>query len=150
VLVGAAVFALGCIASPRGDERSSSPTAIVQPSPTAAAAEPTTQLAQPEQGFRYPSFELEGHLRDVFEVSHCEYISGMTCKIRYNGARPLPSKVFFTEFDAAGHPAGPAVRLIYPRLNPGETGSATFRIRMSSATKVLLQAEWRGPWQNPY
>jgi hypothetical protein len=109
-----------------------------------------TRLDREADGFRYPAFEFRGHLSDVFEINHCEYISGMTCKIRYNGARPLPSQVLFTEYDEAGHRAGPEVRLIYPKLEAGETGSATFRIRLSSPAKISLRGEWNGPWREPY
>jgi hypothetical protein len=103
-----------------------------------------------EAGFRYPTLELLGPLRDVFAVGKCEYISGMTCKIRCKGAHPLPSRVYFVEFDENGKQAGAEVRLLYPRLERGETGSATFRIRLSSPTRVRLRGEWKGPWQNPY
>jgi len=101
-------------------------------------------------GFRYPRFELQGKLSATLTVSGCEYISGMTCKVSYTGTNPLPSRVYFVEFDEAGHQAGREVRLLYPRLEPGETGSATFRIRLSSPARVRLRGEWKGPWQSPY
>jgi hypothetical protein len=103
-----------------------------------------------DNGFTYPRFELEGKLAKIFTVTDCEYISGMTCRIHYNGVLPLPSQVFFTEFDERGHKAGARVRLIYPKLAPGETGRATFRLRASSPAKIVLQGEWKGLWQNPY
>ena len=93
---------------------------------------------------------LRGHLKETFTLCGCEYLSGMTCRIEYSGARPLPSEVFFQEFDKAGTPAGPEVRLIYPNLKPGETGFATFHIRSSSPAKISLRAEWKGPWKDPY
>jgi hypothetical protein len=101
--------------------------------------------------FMYPRFELEGKLAKIFTVTDCEYISGMTCRIHYNGALPLPSQVFFTEFDEHGQKAGARVRLIYPKLAPGETGRATFlRMHLSRPAKIVLQGEWKGPWRNPY
>ena len=103
-----------------------------------------------ESQFRYPTFDLRGQLRETFSLGRCEYISGMTCKIRYTGAHPLPSRVFFVEFDKNGHQAGPELRLLYPRLGRGETGSATFRIRLVSPARVKLRGEWKGPWQDPY
>ena len=99
---------------------------------------------------RIPKFELRGNLAKIFTVTRCEYISGMTCRIHYNGKLPLPSEVFFTEFDDHGRRAGPHVRLIYPELNRGETGTATFRIRLSGPAKIVLEGEWNGPWRNPY
>jgi hypothetical protein len=101
-------------------------------------------------GLRYPTLELLGQLKDIFAVGKCEYISGMTCKIKYTGAHPLPSRVYFVEFDEHGKRAGAEVRVLYPRLEPGETGSATFRTRLSSPTRVRLRGEWKGPWQDPY
>ena len=99
-------------------------------------------------GFQVPKFELKGELSKIFDLKDCEYISGITCRIHYNGVFPLPSRVFFTELDEHGHP-GPRVRLIYPRLESGETGRATFRIHSHPAT-IVLQGEWKGPWQDPY
>ncbi|HVB88032.1 MAG TPA: hypothetical protein VNK23_15330 [Candidatus Dormibacteraeota bacterium] len=105
---------------------------------------------QTAQGFVIPKFELAGKLSKIFTVSRCEYISGLTCHIHYNGKLPLPSEVFFTEFDEHGKKAGPRVRLIYPKLNSGETGVATFRIRLSTPAKIVLEGEWNGPWRDPY
>jgi hypothetical protein len=113
--------------------------------PPCTGATPT-----PDIGFRYPEMVLQGHLSEIFTLCGCEYISGMTCRIEYNGARPLPREVFFKEFDESGKAAGPEVRLIYPRLEPGETGYATFRIRSGSPTRISLRGEWKGPWKNPY
>src|SRR5690242_2159452 len=90
--------------------------------------------AEPQSGPSLPKIELRGGLAKIFAVTRCEYISGLTCRIHYNGAAPLPSEVFFTEFDKEGHLAGPRVRLIYPQLNPGETGVGTFRIRLPRPT----------------
>jgi hypothetical protein len=103
-----------------------------------------------EQGVRVPTFQLTTRLAKIFSIQKCEYISGLTCKIHYNGAGPLPSQVFFTEFDENGDKAGPRIRLIYPELKPGETGTATFRIRLAEPAKVVLQGEWNGPWRDPY
>ena len=126
-----------------------------QPSPQKATeAEQVRNVpalsATREGSFRYPTFELQDGLADIFSVSDCEYISGMTCRIHYNGKKPLPSEVFFTGYDSSGKADGELVRLIYPQLRPGETGYATFRIRSSSPTKVVLRGKWEGPWRNPY
>jgi hypothetical protein len=124
--------------------------------PLSAAPQQNTRAQQDQlkadmaKAFRIPKFELAGKLSKIFKVSRCEYISGLTCRIHYNGKLPLPSEVFFTEFDDHGKKAGPRVRLIYPELNPGETGIATFRIRLSSPAKIVLEGEWNGPWRDPY
>jgi hypothetical protein len=105
---------------------------------------------KPCEAFCIPSFELKGNLAKIFSVSRCEFISGLTCRIHYDGAMPLPSEVFFTEFDENDKQAGARVRLIYPKLKKGETGVATFRIRMPNPAKILLEGEWKGPYRNPY
>ena len=147
-LIGAAILAAGCKAKSQ-DSTQSPPVAAVE-KPAADVDGGHSAGPSVDQRFRYPSFELAGDLKDIFEVKDCEYISGMTCRIHYKGVRPLPSQVFFTEFDEQGRQAGPAVRLLYPRLQPGETGYGTFRIRSSSPAKVVLRGEWKGPWRNPY
>ena len=103
-----------------------------------------------DAGFRFPALELQGQLRGTLSFSKCTYMSGLTCKVKYSGDHPLPSRVYFLEFDAEGRQAGPEVRLIYPRLEPGEVGSATFRLRSSSPARVKLRGEWKGAWQDPY
>jgi len=108
------------------------------------------QAASADGDYNYPRFELKGKLAKIFTVTDCEYISGMTCRIHYSGELPLPSRVFFTEFDERGQKAGARVRLIYPKLGSGETGRATFRIRLSRPAKIVLEGEWKGPWRDPY
>jgi hypothetical protein len=116
-----------------------------------APASPNPQtLARDTAGLKYPAVDLEGQLKETFSILKCEYISGLSCKIRYTGAKPLPTRVFFTEFDAAGHQGGAEVRLLYPELKAHEAGTATFRLRLSSPAKVKLRGEWNGPWENPY
>jgi hypothetical protein len=100
--------------------------------------------------FKYPRLILQGRLASTFVIDQYEYISGMTCRIALKGGGVLPSQVFFIEFDAAGKQIGRKVRLIYPQLNRGETGKATFRLRSGSPAKVVLRGEWKGPWKDPY
>jgi hypothetical protein len=102
------------------------------------------------QGFQYPELVLQDRLATIFTIDRCEYISGLTCRIRYNGKAPLPSEVFFVEVDAEEKAPRSRVRLIYPRLKSGESGKATFRLRSSSAARIILTGEWKGPWKNPY
>jgi hypothetical protein len=97
-----------------------------------------------------PSMELEPRLAAIFAVTRCEFMSGMTCRITYNGKSPLPSEVYFTEYDESGKALGQRTRLIYPKLEKGESGRATFRLRASNPTRVVLSGTWNGPWRNPY
>jgi hypothetical protein len=105
---------------------------------------------QANEGFEYPRLVLHGKLATTLVIDHCEYISGMTCRIRLKETAALPSRVFFTEYDSAGKQVGRKVRLIYPKLNPGESGKATFRLRSSIPSKIVLRGEWKGPWRDPY
>jgi hypothetical protein len=132
-------FALACVAHPL--------SAASQQNPGAQQDQLKADMAK---AFPIPKFELVGKLSKIFQVSRCQYISGLTCRIHYNGRLPLPSEVFFMEFDDHGKKAGPRVRLIYPELKPGETGVATFRIRLSTPANIVLEGEWNGPWRNPY
>jgi hypothetical protein len=113
-------------------------------------AQHQTPASDADDAFRIPKFELVGKLAKGFSISDCKYVSGLTCRIHFNGAIPLPSEVFFTELDEHGSQAGARVRLIYPELKSGETGWATFRIRLATPTKIVLQGEWNGAYRNPY
>ena len=106
--------------------------------------------ADTQIGFVVPKFELKGKLADIFTISKCQYISGLTCNIHYKAIFSLPSQVFFTEIDESGKKAGQRMRLIYPKLNAGETGKATFRLRSGNPAKIVLEGEWNGPWRDPY
>jgi hypothetical protein len=110
--------------------------------------QPKQAKTDADSAFTYPRFELQGKLAKIFTVTDCEYISGMTCRIHYSGVLPLPRQVFFTEFDERGQKAGARVRLIYPKLEPGETGRATFRIRFNRPAKIVLSGDWNGPWRD--
>ena len=75
----------------------------------------------------------------------------MTCRVTFNGHAPLPTRVYFTEYDEKGRPLGKRTRLIYPNLKPGEKGYATFFLRGSrETTRIVLTGVWNGPWESPY
>ncbi len=97
-----------------------------------------------------PAIELDTRLREIFTISDCTYISGLTCKVHYNGKAPLPTEVFFVELDAKDKPIGKRVRLIYPHLKKGESGLATFRIQAAAPAQIRLEASGNGPWKDPY
>jgi len=105
---------------------------------------------QDSSGWTYPTFKLKGKLAEIFTISDCQWISGFTCHIRYNGKYVLPSEVFFAEYDAKGKQLGRRTRLIYPHLKAGERGYATFRFRTNNPSFVVLEGVWKGEWKNPY
>ena len=111
----------------------------------------TIQLkAQHEDSpFTYPMLELRGRVAEIFTFYNAAWISGLTCRIKYNGKKPLPSNVFFSEYDGNGKQISERIRLIYPKLNSGESGYATFRVK-GDASKIVLWSEGDGPWENPY
>jgi len=100
------------------------------------------QIEGPD-GFCYPTIEMEGKLGEIISVTGCEYISGMSCRITYNGKASLPSKILFTEYDASNVKAGPPTRLLYAPLEPGKSVLAMFRIRMGSPSRVVLEGVWK-------
>jgi len=102
-----------------------------------------------ESGFTYPMLELKGRVAEIFTFYNAEWISGLTCHIKYNGKKPLPSNVFFSEYDEDGKQISERIRLIYPKLNSGESGHATFRVK-GHASKMVIWSEGDGPWENPY
>jgi hypothetical protein len=103
-----------------------------------------------DEGWCVPVMKLTGDLQKIFSITRCQWISGLTCRISYNGKLPLPSEVFFIELDKEGRVVGKKTRLIYPKLEPGETGYATFRINSDSTAKIVLSRIWKGPYKNPY
>lgn len=103
-----------------------------------------------DDGWCVPVMKLAGDLQKIFNITDCHAISGLTCRISYNGKLPLPSEVFFIELDKGGSVVGKKTRLIYPKLNPGETGYATFRISSAATATVVLSGIWKGPYKNPY
>jgi hypothetical protein len=98
-----------------------------------------------DEGWCVPVIKLSGDLQKIFNVTDCHAISGLTCKIAYNGKLPLPSEVFFIEYDKDGLSVGGKTRLIYPELKPGESGKATFRIKSVSSTNIVLAGVWERP-----
>lgn len=103
-----------------------------------------------DDGWCVPVMKLTGDLQKIFSITDCQAISGLTCRISYNGKLPLPSEVFFVELDKDGNVVGKKTRLIYPKLKPGETGYATFRINSASTVTIVLSGIWKGPYKNPY
>jgi hypothetical protein len=103
-----------------------------------------------DEGWCIPVMKLTGDLQKIFSIADCHAISGLTCRITYNGKLPLPSEVIFVEYDKNGTVVGNKTRLIYPELKPGETGYATFRIKSASSTTIDLTGIWKGPYKNPY
>ncbi len=103
-----------------------------------------------EDGWCVPVMKLTGDLQKIFTITNCHKISGLTCRISYNGNLTLPSEVFFIELDRDGRVVGKKTRLIYPKLEPDETGYATFRINSASTATIVLSGIWDGPYKNPY
>lgn len=50
-----------------------------------------------------PKIELVGKAAEIFKLNKCEYISGITIKLIYNGKYSYPSKLNFTLLDSQGH-----------------------------------------------
>lgn len=50
-----------------------------------------------------PKVELVGKAAEIFKLDKCEYISGITIKLIYNGKYSYPSKLNFTLLDSQGN-----------------------------------------------
>ena len=122
----------------------------------------TTSEDQKDEGFRYPKFELEERLAEILSFDKCQWISGLTCEVHYNGKRPLPRKIMMSAYDehrtrlefSVRNQRGKRIhvfeaRLIYPKLDAGETGIATFRVGGDSA-RIVLRGLWDGPYEDPF
>ena len=96
--------------------------------------------------------KLEPALKEIFTINRCQEISGLTCRIHYNGKKPLPSEVFFFDFDSKGRQlCRKPTRLIYPYLKPGETDATTFLDRCPhSPDYMVLKGKWNGPYKDSY
>ena len=102
-------------------------------------------------GSSIPCLELQRELSEIFVIDDCEPMSGLSCRIRYNGEKPLPSEVFFYDIDAKGQQLCKPTRLIYPHLKPGESGRATFLDRCNAVPDhMILKGKWHGPYKDPY
>ena len=99
--------------------------------------------------FTYPILELKGRVAEIFTFYDAEYFSGLTCRIKYNGMKPLPSNVYFSEYDSETKEISHKIKLIYPELKAGESGYATFRIN-GHPSKLVIWSEGEGPWESPY
>lgn len=103
-----------------------------------------------DRGVSIPCLELEPALNEIFIIDQCEAVSGLTCRIRYNGKKPLPSEVYFFDFDDKGRQRCKPTRLIYPQLRSGKTGLATFLDRCPySPERMVLKGKWEGPYKDP-
>ncbi len=112
---------------------------------------PTQAPCSTQDGQPIPCIELEPALKQIFVIDHCEAISGLTCRIQYNGKKPLPSEIFFYDIDSSGRQLCKPTRLTYPRLSPGQTGRATFLDRCDAdPDHILLKGKWSGPYKSPY
>lgn len=78
--------------------------------------------------FHYPKIEFVGKAGHIFTLKKCEWISGLTCYIHYNGKLEYPSRLYFTAYDTEGKQMENSIPLWGPeRLEKGETGIFTIQ-----------------------
>jgi hypothetical protein len=108
--------------------------------------EPTVVPQVDTPGWKLPKIEIVGVAAEIFTVSGCSWVSGLSCDFQYNGKKPLPSRVVFFEYSEDGEIIGGPTVLVYPRL---EVGQATFRLHASPA-KIVVHGQGPGPWESPF
>jgi hypothetical protein len=89
-------------------------------------------------GLSIPCLELQPALSEIFVIDDCEPTPGLSCRIQYNGKKPLPGEVFFYDMDSSGRQPCKPTRLIYPQLKPGQTGRATFLDRCDTIPNYMV------------
>ena len=93
-----------------------------------------------ESGWCIPVIKLEGKLKELFTVSNCKYISGLSCKFNFNENQPPPNSIFYSQFDSKGNFLNKK-KLIYPYLNKGKSGIGTISIHESTTT-LVFEGKW--------
>jgi len=56
-------------------------------------------MAANDEGFCVRVIKLAEDLQRIFSITECHAISGVTCKIAYNGKFPLPSEILSIAYD---------------------------------------------------
>jgi N-acetylmuramoyl-L-alanine amidase len=93
-----------------------------------------------------PIIAFVGKAAKIFTVQNCEYISGITIKLVYNGVDAYPAKLKFTLLDTGGnklpidqtkHVSGPA------RLEKGQYGIFTIQYKGNdNPSKIEIEGVW--------
>lgn len=93
-----------------------------------------------------PKITFIGKTAEILNVEKCEYISGITIKLIYNGVDTYPAKLKFILLDAEGnklpsdqtkHVSGPA------RLEKGQYGTFTIQYKGNdNPSKIEIEGVW--------
>ena len=93
-----------------------------------------------------PKIKFVGKAAEIFRLGKCEYISGITIKMIYNGKYSYPSKLKFTLIDSQGNPMlGDQTKKVFgPRhLEKGEYGIFTIQnYGNDDPSKIEIEAIW--------
>ncbi len=94
-----------------------------------------------------PKIEFVGRAAEIFNLKKCEYISGITIKLIYNGKYSYPEKLKYTLLDAQGNtmPEDSKKKVVGPRhLKKGQYGIFTIQnYGNENPAKITIQGIWK-------
>lgn len=118
---------------------------LLLPHPLLAAQEEKNIQKSPD--YWCPNIVFVGRATEIFKLEKCEYISGITIKLIYNGRYSYPVKLKFTLLDSKGKvmEGDKKKRIFGPRhLEKGQYGIFTIQ-RYGNNDPALIKIE--GVWE---
>jgi len=101
---------------------------------------------QEDPDYWCPKISFLGHAADIFILGKCEYISGISIKLIYNGRLAFPDKLRFTLLDSKGNPmkADKEKRVFGPRqLEKGQFGIYTIQwTGNENPARITIEDVW--------
>ncbi|THB68135.1 MAG: hypothetical protein D6B27_03205 [Gammaproteobacteria bacterium] len=91
-----------------------------------------------DSGWCVPTIKQKESLGNIFTFLNCSYLSGLTCKVKYNGKQLLSQKIYYSQYNLKGEFINKKL-LIYPKLNPDEFGIVTFFHVHGATTNLVIE-----------
>ena len=113
--------------------------------PVLSAAQEKRDI-QNDPDYWCPKIKFVGRAAEIFELGKCEYISGITIRIIYNGKYSYPSRLEFTLLDVHGNvmPEDRNKNVFVPKdLKKGQYGIFTIQnYGNDNPSKIEIQGIW--------
>jgi hypothetical protein len=94
-----------------------------------------------------PEIVLAGKAAEIFKLDKCQYISGLTIKLIYNGKFPYPSSLSFTLLDLQGNKIkGDQNKKVFgpQQLTSGQYGIFTIQnYGNDNPSKIRIEGTWK-------